>query len=296
MNAQMPIELESRDLLVIHAMVEAGTLEAAGRLLGRDVSSVFRSIKRIEKQQGIVLFNRSQNGYSALPVTRMLAQQGAHILEAIGIANQILRNNEQTLRGQLTITSTDLLVQYLLLPCSEVFSAEYPEVSLSFDTRNDEAQLWERNIDLALRPTNQPPNAMIGHYLAELQYAVVSAKHYKSSGDRQKWLIPGGAINRHWSRQWVENHKQKNDTCTAFDSMAALVNALQGGYGVGVVPRLDTVVRGMDIHDSYTVSDTTQLWLLYHPDNKGNPVLKAFIQSCQAYVQARLRNTCKAVT
>ena len=289
MNAQTHSPLESRDLLVIYALVKGGTLEAAARLLQRDVSSVFRAIKRIEKQQGQTLFNRSNTGYAPLAITQVLAERGEQIHEAIAASNHLLRNTDICLRGRLKITSTDLLIQHFLLPCVSAFCAQHRQVSIEFDSRNDAAQLWERDIDLALRPTNQPPETMIGHHLATLNYAVVGCSQTADAPEKRRtWLVPAGAIRRHWSRLWIDNHKRADDQCLGFDSMAALVNALHAGFGLAVVPTLANITQGTQGYPQYAPNETTQLWLLYHPNNASNPLLKAFLQHCFTHAQACL--------
>ncbi|CAA0110857.1 HTH-type transcriptional regulator CynR [BD1-7 clade bacterium] len=291
MIEQTPMSLDSRDLLIIHALVQGGTLEAASRLLSRDVSSVFRAIKRIEKRYGLVLFNRSRDGYAPLPVAESLAQHGARIHDAISAGNECLQADDDALRGSLKITSTDFLVQYFLLPCMNKFCAQHPNVSVEFDSRNEPAQLWERDIDLALRPTNQPPSAMIGHRLGHLNYCVAGTSAGGGFGngigeggegfesERQRpWLVPSGAISRHWSRRWVEANKPSDAACLGFDSMAALVNAVRGGCGIGVLPLLDNVMKGTTVLPQYLITETTQLWLLYHPNNTRNQMVRAFVE------------------
>ncbi|CAA0100812.1 HTH-type transcriptional regulator CynR [BD1-7 clade bacterium] len=298
MIEQTPISLDSRDLLIIHALVQGGTLEAASRLLSRDVSSVFRAIKRIEKRYGLVLFNRSREGYSPLPVAQSLAQHGARIHDAISAGNQCLQTDDEALRGSLKITSTDFLVQYFLLPCINKFCAQHPNVSVEFDSRNESAQLWERDIDLALRPTNQPPSAMIGHRLGHLNYCVAGTSAGGGFGKdvnesvgaetQRPWLVPSGAISRHWSRRWVEDNKPSDAVCLGFDSMAALVNAVRSGCGIGVLPLLDNVVKGTTVLPQYLITETTQLWLLYHPNNTRNPMVRAFVEVVIDYAHRHL--------
>jgi DNA-binding transcriptional LysR family regulator len=59
-NARTQYTLSAADLDVVLAMVRGGTLAAAGERLGVDASTVFRSLRRIERGLGAALFDRSR--------------------------------------------------------------------------------------------------------------------------------------------------------------------------------------------------------------------------------------------
>ncbi|MBK9606312.1 MAG: LysR family transcriptional regulator, partial [Betaproteobacteria bacterium] len=65
MIATTQYQLTAADLEVLLALVRTGNLAEAGKRLGADTSTVFRSVQRVEKQLGLTLFTRSRKGYFA---------------------------------------------------------------------------------------------------------------------------------------------------------------------------------------------------------------------------------------
>ena len=281
------MKLNSEDLLVILALQQEQTLERASQAMGKDVSSVFRAIKRIELRLGTSLFDRSKAGFHPLPVADKLAEQAREVSRALSIANDLL--TKQDMSGHLRITTTDVLLEYFILPNLHLFRERYPKVEIEFDTSNQFAKLWERGFDVAVRPSASPPEQLIGHFLKRLEYRVAyapdctPAREIKSSslkgGD---WLVLGGALTRHATRKWFNRHVCDPDSVTTFDAMSLLIKATQAGQGLAVLPALPQVLRGLDLLEGVEIKEHSELWCLYHSSNKHNPLIQGFYRFVKA--------------
>ncbi len=278
------MDLNSDDLLVVLALCREGTLEGAATALGKDPSSVFRAIKRIEAKVSQPLFARSRAGFEAFEVATVLAEKGRVISEALSFANNLTSEADGTLRGRLRVTTTDLLLERYILPNLKVFREKFPELELDFTTDNKFSKLWERDVDIAFRPSDTPPEQMIGQKLSGIGYHIAySADHIWREGvetgdiQRAHWLVPGGEIYQHSSRKWFSANITSPASVTSFDSMCQLVRAVEMGQGVALLPDLKPVIGKLQISD-IAVEINTELWTLYHPSNKNSPRIQAFSQ------------------
>lgn len=277
------MKLSSDDLLVILALCRQRTLERAGRFLERDTSSVFRAINRIEAKANVPLFERSKSGFHPLPAAEELAEKGREISEALSEAGAICADlgNERT--GRLRVTTTDVLLEHVILPNMGILREKLPHMNIEFSTGNQFAQLWERGFDVAVRPSTKPPEHLLGQFLAKLEYVTVCAPGYRLADDARNgflssidWLVPGGTLTQHPVRKWFAGHVTTNGSVASFDSMNLMIQAVRQGLGVAVIPDLAPLTEGLVRINSVCVDETSEIWCLYHPSNRGNPLVQAF--------------------
>ena len=77
--ANMQSTLSHSDLELLLALMRGKTLAGAAERLKLDTSTVFRSIKRVEKQLGELLFERGRQGYVPTDLARELALHAERI-------------------------------------------------------------------------------------------------------------------------------------------------------------------------------------------------------------------------
>ncbi|UWQ93863.1 LysR family transcriptional regulator (plasmid) [Rhodobacteraceae bacterium M382] len=277
--------LSSEDLLVILALCREQTLDRAAAWLGRDSSSVFRAIKRIETRLGTPLFSRSKSGFEPLGLTRELAEKGREISETLRHADNIASQLDLARFEKLRVTTTDVILSCYILPNIDQFRAKYPGTHIEFNTSNQFAKMWERGFDVAVRPSSNPPGDLIGHFLRPLDYKLVHGSNYqpkvKLSGRAIQggdWLIPGGTLTNHPVRKWFSQQVSNPDTVTQFDSMNLLVQAAKSGLGLAALPGLARITDGLVTLSDVEVPEVSELWCLYHSSNRENPLVQAFVR------------------
>lgn len=277
------MKLSSEDLLVILALCRERTLEGAGVSLGKDPSSIFRAIKRIEGKLGHALFSRSRDGFHPFGMATELAEKAATIHAALVDAEAIHSALNSDLTGRLRITTTDVLLEYVILPNLFMFRDQYPQIQIDFSTQNDFSKLWERGVDIAIRPASAPPEDAIGQFVKEIEYVVVCGQDYldskpaaQSECDGLDWLLPGGELSKHPINSWFSEHVRNSMSLTSFDSLNLAIRATRANLGVSVVPDLPNITEGLIRLPHFVMDEKTELWCLYHASNKGNPLVGAF--------------------
>ncbi len=274
------MKLDSKDLIFIYAIHKMKTLDGAAQLLDKDSSSVFRAIKRIEKNIGKPIFTRSSKGFSDTEISQELSAKGELIYRALNSANDLVIGRGEILEEVLKITTTDFLLHHAVLPVIETFNQQFPQVKFEFDVSSSDDKLWERNNDIAIRPTNTPPEQMIGHHLSQLGYCVVGQPAYLASVEKDsnpRWLVFNRASKKHFIEKWFEHNIDCADCSMTFNSMFDLYHGIKSGYGVGVVPDLNAATSDLTKLAQYELQEQISIWMLYHPSSKKRALVKRFV-------------------
>ena len=168
----MQYQITHADLSLVLALERGRSLAKAAELLKVDVSTVFRSIRRLESALGTALFVKSRKGYLPTDTAQALAEQAERAEQALEAARIAMTSGEQVVSGTVRLTCTDAVLSSLLLPALARFMPSYPALALELVTSNDFANLSRRDAVLALRLTNQPPEHLVGRRLATVSYLV----------------------------------------------------------------------------------------------------------------------------
>lgn len=211
MNAPLQYRLDHADLALVLALVRGGSLARAAELLRVDVSTVFRAIRRLEKNLGKALFDKSRSGYLANQTARRLAQQAELAEQALEAARIGLELEREVLSGTVRMTCSDAVLHGLLLPALARFMPGYPALQLELATSNDFANLSRRDADIALRMTRTPPEHLVGRNLGEVRYVLCASERYLEGRDATEpamlhWIAPDDFLPNHPSVVWRRRH------------------------------------------------------------------------------------------
>jgi DNA-binding transcriptional LysR family regulator len=271
--AKMQSLLSLADLELLLALIRGRTLVGAADRLKVDASTIFRSIKRLEKDLGEVLFDRSRQGYMPTDLTRELAAYAERIESQLQQAREIALGTGTEPSGVLRITTTDTVLHSVLLPVMARFASAYPKIDLELIVSNALANLSQRDADIAIRATRKPPEHLVGTKLGTLRAAVFASKEYLSlhpklqSREDMDWIALDESLPDHPSQKWRRQHYPKLKPRYRVNSVMSVAGAVVGGMGVGVVPlavfkdnpHVEIVEGPLDELD-------TDLWALAHPD------------------------------
>ena len=113
MVASTQYKLSAADLETVLALVRFGTLADAGERLAVDASTVFRTLQRIERGLGHVLFERSRTGYQASELAQSLAEHAEQLEAALESARSAAQLRPEDVSGTVRITTTDTILHAL---------------------------------------------------------------------------------------------------------------------------------------------------------------------------------------
>lgn len=274
--------LDWNDLRTVLAVARAGSLAGAARALELQHSTVFRRIEQAEGRLGARLFERARSGWSPNAQGEAVARAAAEMESAALGAERAISGADARLEGTIRIATSELLAGHLLLPLLGRFLAEHPGIEIECDASNRNVDLTRREADVALRATMEPPETLVGRRVAVMRYAVFASKAVL--GRRRgppvlaelPWIGFDERIAHFQIARWFAGALPQMRPRLRLDSMNALMRAAAAGLGAVVLPtfaaaqepallRVTTPIEGPEM----------PLWLLHHPDVRGNARVRA---------------------
>ena len=275
MIAKPQYQMTLSDLEVILALVRGGTLASAGKRLGVDASTVFRSLQRIERGLGRALFERTRSGYLA---TELVSELAGHA-EKMEVALEAARSSAQALPakilGTVRITTTDTVLHGLIAPALLALQKPHPLLSYELHTGNELASLTRRDADIAVRATKRAPQHLVGKLIGPIRVALFAAKRGGGctfadvEAGRVDWVVPDDALPEHPSVVWRKRHFPKVNPRYRVNSILSVLELVALGLGVGIVPLFlaDGRTDVRPLTDALQECET-DLWLLTHPESR----------------------------
>ena len=275
MNAQTQFKLSAPDLEIVLTLVRCGTLANAGERLGVDASTVFRSLQRIERGIGQMLFTRSRAGYQASELALAMAGHAEQLETALESARSAAQIRSDDVSGNVRITTTDTILHGLVAPALQTLKASHPLLSFELHTGNALASLTQRDADIAIRATTRPPQHLIGKPIGPIRVALFGSKNgiVQSTADLKSgkavWIAPDDAIPDHPSVLWRKRHFPKVQPTYRVNSILTVMELINQGLGIGVVPMFLAKMQP-DLLQLTEVLDEcqTELWLLTHAESR----------------------------
>jgi DNA-binding transcriptional LysR family regulator len=272
------------DLIYVAAVTQTGSLSAAARKLHVNHATVFRRIAQIETDLGVRLFERGAGRYVATAAGEELAAAGAAIEQTA--EHSLLKVAGRDLRpsGVVRITTTDSVATGLLNPVLALCRARYPQIALHIVIDNAMLDLAKRDADIAVRPTRQPPDYLVGKRIAPLAFAVYGSVHYldHTTGcalSEHAWIALGESQQRHRSLAWLQKTIALDQVGYRIDGFANIARACAQGLGLAVLPCFLGDSNAQLRRAEQPVPElASELWVLTHPDLRATARVKSVFQ------------------
>jgi len=139
------------DLAVFLHTVEAGSFSAAARQLNLAPAVASASVKRLEEQLGMRLFERTTRRLRLSEAGERYLPHARAAFHALRDAEQALEADANTLTGTLRLTLPSNLARSHLLDWLEDYLARQPGIRMELQVSDRVADLYQQPIDLAVR-------------------------------------------------------------------------------------------------------------------------------------------------
>lgn len=287
--------LDWNDLRTVLAVARAGSLAGAARELALRHSTVFRRIEDAERRLGARLFERSRSGWTPNAQGEAVAEAAAQMEVAALGAERAISGADERLEGVIRIATSELLAGYLLPPLFGRFLAAHPGIEIEADALNRNVDLTRREADLALRATAQPPELLVGRRVAAIRYAVYAARAILDNRrgppllEKLPWLGFDERIAHFQIARWFHEALPQVQPRLRLDSMPALLKAAAAGVGAVVLPIFAAAQEPSLLRITPPIEGPEMgLWLLNHPDVRGNARVRALSGFLAGAVPAEL--------
>ncbi len=141
-----------RDFL---AVAESGSLRAAARKMEASQPAITRSIQELEKELGVVLFERSQSGISLTPMGQVFLRRAGAIRKEMQMAREELDQLRGETNGHLNVALSSVPHISMLPYALQQFRQRYPGVKINIVDAvypTIELDLRESRIDCYIGP------------------------------------------------------------------------------------------------------------------------------------------------
>lgn len=267
----------------ILAIAQKGSLSGAARLLKVSHATVFRRLNAIEDKLGVALFERSRTGYTPTLSGEELVTTALRIeSEVLSVERKVTSRDLQPC-GEVGITTTDALLVGLLSPLFARFRADCPGIALDVVVSNQLFNPTRREADVAIRPTNSPPEALIGSRLATIGFAVFGHQSMRNDQGildiyRAPWIGPGSRLEDQSLVKWMALQQLDEQCSFRVDSLMGMLSAVRAGLGVAVLPcYLGAREPGLVQLTAPIPELNVGLWFLMHPDLRGVARIQALM-------------------
>ncbi|MGQ7847360.1 LysR family transcriptional regulator [Granulosicoccus sp. 3-233] len=130
---------------------EEGSLSAAGRALGMAQPTVGRQVAALEKELGVVLFDRVGKQLRLTPSGLELVDHVRQMFEAATRVSMAASGQSRQLDGEVCITAIDSIAALCLPPMIRQARRQYPGISIEILASNELSNLGRREADIAVR-------------------------------------------------------------------------------------------------------------------------------------------------
>ena len=277
--------LDWNDLRTVLAVARAGSLNGASRELALRHSTVFRRIEEAEARIGARLFDRSRTGWRANLQGEAVAAAAAEMEAAALAAERAISGADDRIEGVIRLATSEMLAGYLLPSLLQRFLVAYPGIEIEADVSNRAVDLTRREADLALRATDRPPESMVGRQVAELRYAIYAARALLPRRGGQPalqdlpWIGFDDRIAYTGIAHWFSRALPEVRPRMKADSLPAMLMAAAAGLGAVALPMFAGAQEPRLLRISPPIEGQSMgLWLLHHPDVRGNARVRLLMQ------------------
>ncbi len=272
------------EMCLVHAVTNVGTLSGAARSLDISHPTAFRKLNRLEKKMEVRFFDRARDGYTATAAAEEVSNLVQRLMNDVLAVERRITGQDLRPSGTVRITTTDTLLFGWLLPGLQEFRTSYPEIHLELVVSNDVFSLSKREADIAVRPTENPDENLIGRKVGTIAQAAYIAKKLTLNVDKTDtadaidWIGPDESMSYPALDRWLEKEGLVDRCRIRVNSVYGMLSTAKAGLGMAVLPCYlgendEQLIRvGRQIP-----SLATDLWILTHPDLRRTERIRIFL-------------------
>jgi DNA-binding transcriptional LysR family regulator len=163
---------------VFVAVLDAGSLSAAGRGLGMPLTTVSRNLAALEEQLGARLITRTTRQLVLTEPGRAYLESCRRILGEIEAAELRLAGEQAEPQGELALTAPVLFGRLHVLPIVSEFLASFPRVTARLLLVDRVVDLIEEGLDVSLRIGALPDSSLMATRVGTIRQVTCASPPY----------------------------------------------------------------------------------------------------------------------
>lgn len=279
-------EIGYEDIRLVATIAQATTMRRAQAATGLHLATLYRRLRALESEVGGPLFEPRDNVLIPTARAQPFLEAADVLADRLADVQRRVAAQDARLVGPLRVTTADSLLS-TLCACSLDFQRAYPDIRLSLDIDNSSADLARREADVAIRPTTAPPETLMGRRAAQFDYAVYKAPRQSTGG----WIVLEGEVAAIPSARWLRETITDDAVRLRVNSLTAAASAAANGWGQAVLPAYLATDHALERVGDPIPALTSELWVLFHPDLRTNPRVRAFTEFAANWLRKRFAGT-----
>ena len=200
-DARIGRRLKLRDLHILLAVVQAGSITKAATQLAVSQPAVSKAIAEMEYALGVRLLERSPQGVEPTRYGEALVRRSTAVFNELSQGVKEIEFLADPTVGELRIGTTEPFAAAIVAPIVDVLSQEYPRISFHIVTGDLGTLLRElagRNIELAMSRMIEDVSGqeLIAENLFDDPYVVVAGAQHSMVRKRKVRLVD--LLAEHW--------------------------------------------------------------------------------------------------
>jgi DNA-binding transcriptional LysR family regulator len=164
------------ELAVLAAVLDTGSLAAAGRRLRRSPPAITRTIAALEQRTGVRLVDRTTRRLAPTEAGRALADRARVLLDLYAEAMEA--PVEAALRGTLRITGPVVFGRRHVTPCVLAFQNDHPDLRVELELSDRNLDLIEDGLDVAVRIGTMTDSGLMVRRVGAVRRVLVASPGY----------------------------------------------------------------------------------------------------------------------
>jgi len=281
------------------AVLQWGSLSAAGRELGLTQPTVGRHVDSLEAALQLKLFTRSFDGFAPTDAALQLRPYAASLAATAAALRRVASSQGDGVRGTVRLTSSEIISIEVLPPMLAALRHEHPELVIELVPSNKPEDLLHREADIAVRTFAPSQDALVARRIGNLEVGLFAHRHYLERHGTPRTLdelathaMVGYDTETLYIRRLQDKYPFFSRAALAFraDSDVAQLAAIRAGVGIGfcqarLAARDPSLVRVLKSGFALML-DT---WVAMHADLRDSPrcatVFAALAKGMSAYAK-----------
>ena len=254
------------DIRALAAVIEAGTLSGAARLLGVNHATIGRRLQALEQNAGDRLIERQGDRWVLTAAGEVLRAPALAMAEA---ARGLVRRSAATpgLTGRVRITTPPLMAERFLIPRLGPLMAAHPGLELAVVAENRSLSLDRREAEIALRLARPRDGDLLARRVAVMAYAIYGRAGLPPDAPWLAYDEHDPLLSATPEARWLAARPSPTPIALRANSGAALLAAALAGHGRALIP----IVMAADHPELVQLAPEAglprrEIWLLRHQD------------------------------
>ena len=240
-----------KQIAIFCQVIDSGSMRAAAEALKMTPPAISQYIKQLEQELGVSLIHRSTRRISLSEAGERYYQHGKRMLIAAGDAEDAVHEIKNTLEGELRISAPVGLASQPLAKALKEILNNNPGLRLTVLASDQEINLVNEQIDIAIRAGKPKESNFIFHPLRE------ATKHIYASPDYLQRMgtpvVPEDLPNHAWlgflgqgdfselqlTHPSNRRYSYEPEYQLRLNSLSSLTGHVQEGLGLAVLPELE---------------------------------------------------------